>query len=78
MYAVSLVSFFDNELKMIVIESDSIINAILDGTKKILGSDSDWVDDLRRKTESDIKEYYFNCDMLVCAIKIKESNGKVR
>lgn len=70
MYAVALMNYFNNELKMITIESDSVVNAMLDGSKKILGSGSEWVDEIGCKTEEDIKEYFFNCDMLINAIKV--------
>ena len=78
MYAVALISYFDNELKMTTIESDSVVDAMLGGTKKILGPGSDWVDCLKCKTEEDVKEVFFNMDMSIGIIKIEESNGKVR
>ena len=70
MYAVTLMSFFDNELKMTIIDSNSIENAMLDGTKKILKGDTEWVEAYRNQTEEEIKQSYFDMDMVICSIKI--------
>ena len=64
-FIVSIIDFFDNDLKSEIVEADSKIESMLiyltDEDKEELGDNPD---------EEDIKQFYFNMDEMINSIEI--------
>jgi len=69
-YAVGYVNFFDNELILEVVSANSLREAILSHSKLRVEDDphtDHWLDSAPDEIE-EIKEYFFDADILVSAI----------
>lgn len=77
-FAVGHLSYFDNELRLAIVEADNLADALLGGVRKILNIASDsvpdmisWVEGLSGKTVDEIGEEFFNADQIVAAIPVE-------
>ncbi len=77
-YAVAYVSFFDNDLELVVTDCTDPITAIHDAVEEMTEK-SDWLDDLCRPVATQenwpeqikkIKEEFFSCDALVSVLPV--------
>jgi hypothetical protein len=77
MYAVSYVSFFDNELRMTQVTADCPKSALCTGIARLMGSDhpdSIARDLMEFKSIEEIKKFMFDTDSLAEVMLIRERN----
>ena len=77
-YAVGIANFFDNDLKVSVVEAESFRKACIKtrlAETKYLEDDTTWLKDLPN-TEEEIKTFFFDVDMLIgwIELEIEENN----
>ena len=72
-FAVGFADFFDNDLVVEVVEADDVHAAILGHSKfkdsKYKEDDAKWLADMPKDID-ELKEFFFNADILFGAIKI--------
>lgn len=70
-YAVAYMNFFDNDLKIVIIEDDDPIKALIRGARQLVDN-SDWLDEsVARNSLEVIKAMFFDADQLIEVKEIK-------
>ena len=79
-YAVAYMNYFDNDLKLTVIEAHNPITAMIEGARKLMGNPASdkWLDAMLQDTPApdghaaqieEIQEEFFNTDQLIARIE---------
>lgn len=81
-YAVAYMNYFDNDLKLIVVEADDPITAMVEGVRKLLDNSesNEWLDPMlenipapgpaRQFRVEEIQEEFFNADQAITVMAV--------
>lgn len=70
-YVVGHVSLFNNELKLVVVEAENPVHAIIAGVKELAPENPHgWLDEMSETMIDHVQEAFFDCDQLVGTLQI--------
>ena len=80
-YAVAYMNYYDNDLKLIAVEADNPITAMIEGARKLLNApeSDEWLDPMLQNIPSpdgyairiaEIQEEFFNSDQAIAVMPV--------